>query len=103
MTNSSGEVKLGFSAAFLNCHDLFALGSHHHRGPKNEKALEEKIRSLAASLYQCFLSPPDLVGLCEVGSETVGSEVLRSLLPGEYRLCGRNRRLQTMQENRKLP
>jgi hypothetical protein len=76
-----------FRVAFLNCHRLFEVGHHVVDSPADDPALKLKVDGLAAGLHRLFLPDvPDLIGLCEVGSEPVARAVVDSLRIGKYDL-----------------
>ena len=72
-----------FGIVFLNCYNLDAVGSN--RGPKSEQALTNKISNLATTLESSTDgSPPAIVCLCEIGSETLGKQLAETISPDFY-------------------
>lgn len=71
--------------AFLNCYNLFAVGSP--RGPRGQLELQNKIANLALTLGAIFPANamPHLIGLCEVGAKSLGNRVVELLNRGRYR------------------
>jgi hypothetical protein len=69
-----------FRCAFLNCYNLYQPGAHPTRGPRTAAEAAGQVEALAATLLAAFDGvAPELVGLCEVGTEELGRQVGRRL------------------------
>ena len=74
-----------FSCAFLNCHSLYEPGACPQRFAGDEPALHAKLRALPGTLRDAVDGDvPDLVGLCEIGSERLGLGLAGTLAPDHY-------------------
>jgi len=73
-----------FTCAFMNCQNLFSPGAHPRRFSGNSAAFNSKINSLAQTIRATVDSCPDLIGLCEVGEESLGFQLGDALAPGVY-------------------
>jgi len=73
-----------FSCVFLNCYNVFEAGSR--RGPRTEACLQQKIANLAATLRAANAEkPPDIIGLCEVASQTLVEQIAEAVSSNVYR------------------
>jgi len=73
---------MAFSIAFLNCYNLYEPGTHPTRGPRTSQRYRTKVAALADAIRGASGGqPPDLVGLCEVGSKRAGLDVADSIAP----------------------
>jgi hypothetical protein len=72
---------------FLNCCNLFQAGAAPSRFGGDQAELDRKLDALAATLAGFFPGgQPDLIGLCEVGDETLAREIAQRLAANRY-LC----------------
>src|SRR5258708_1429850 len=72
-------------AAFLNCNNLFHPTVITSRPkPNTERELREKIRHLSISIRSGRRGVPELVGLCEVGSEDLANRLAKAISPNKF-------------------
>lgn len=71
--------------AFLNCYNLYEPSAHSKRGPRTQRGYTSKLSNLAGTIRQAAGNQaPDVVGLCEVGSEQAARDLAQILDPGTY-------------------
>jgi hypothetical protein len=76
---------MGFTCCFLNCSNLIAPTDAEALAGVGPETVDTKIAGIAATLRRSVGGDaPDLIGLCEVGSEALGSQVAEQISDHGY-------------------
>jgi len=73
-----------FRIGFINCNNLLPVGLNS-RSLQTQEALQTRVAELAATIRSLFNgAPPEIVGLCEVGTEDLGRQIAEAIRPHFY-------------------